>query len=74
MNRSNPRPVIAFKNLPSRMPLVLTLLAWLVLDRFHAPGWVWGATGFFVVLLWTTWIHDLSTTLQIDILRNRDRP
>lgn len=73
MRKSDSRRVIAPRNLPSRAPLVLTLIAWLFLDRFRAPGWVWGATGAFLLLLWIVWCYDVATALRIDVLSNRSR-
>ncbi len=53
------KTVIAWKNLPMRMPLGFTALWALVLDRLSAPGWAWGAFGVFVLLVWIVWIIDI---------------
>lgn len=34
--------VISRKNLPTKIPLVTILLAYLFLDKFNAPQWLWG--------------------------------
>jgi hypothetical protein len=48
--------VVARKQLPAYPPVSLTLAIGLTLDRLHAPGWVWGAIGVYVVLVWIGWI------------------
>jgi hypothetical protein len=37
--------VISYKNLPARIPLVPIAVAYLLLDKFKAPGYVWGIVG-----------------------------
>lgn len=44
--------VIDANCLPTRLPYLSTAVAWLLLDRLDAPQWVWGAVGFFYLLLW----------------------
>lgn len=44
--------VIAWKNLPTRFPTYQTVLAWLLLDRFHVPGYVYGIVGTVLAFLW----------------------
>lgn len=60
--------VIANKNLPARAPLWASMVAWLMLDRFDAPGWVFGVVGCLFVLLWLayicTWFTHESTELN----------
>lgn len=60
--------VIASKNLPMRPPLWTSLVAWLLLDRFQPPGWVWGAVGCLFAFAWivyfcTLFVHE-STELK----------
>ncbi len=49
--------VIAFKYLPPRLPILLGIVLWLLLDRLQPPGWVWGGAwtvyGLYVVLIVT---------------------
>lgn len=43
--------VVSIKNLPKRLPLFPALTSWLMLDRFHAPQWLFGAVGAFFLLI-----------------------
>ena len=63
------RKVIDSKNLPMRPPLIGVLVAWLVIDKLDAPGWVWGAVGLFFAFLWIAWLFDVSTREDTDILK-----
>lgn len=60
--------VISNKNLPARPPLWSSMTAWLMLDRFDAPGWVYGVVGCLFVLLWIfyfcTWVTHEATELR----------
>lgn len=46
------RNVISRRCLPTRLPLMETILMWLVLDYTHAAGWVQGVLWTLVALLW----------------------
>lgn len=46
------KQVIAFKYLPSRLPIWTTVVTYLLLDRFKSPSWVWGAVGVIVIFVW----------------------
>lgn len=61
------RKVLMYKNLPTRLPVVSTTVAWLLLDRLQAPGWVWGAVGAFYVLIWIICLYGFWTEENIDI-------
>lgn len=47
-----PRYVLPVSVLPTRLPIGLTAIVYLILDRFDAPGWVWGVVGTVMALLW----------------------
>lgn len=67
MNQFNksPRPpktkVLSSRQLPSRLPVQLTCIAYLLLDKAHAPGWMWGAAGVLLSILWASAIRSLFT-------------
>lgn len=68
------RRVIDAAHLPMRMPLWPTATLWLLLDRLQMPGWVWGATGLFILTAWGVWINDVRTRETIpldDLLKHR---
>ncbi len=47
-----PRYVLPLSVLPTRLPIGLTAIVYLLCDRFDAPGWVWGVIGTVMALLW----------------------
>lgn len=61
------RVVLAPMNLPMRMPWLHTLVLWLALDYFHAPGWAWGAVGLFLLFAWICWVRDLATRKDLTL-------
>jgi hypothetical protein len=71
--RSDPRLCVANANLPMRPPLLLSIVMWLLLDRLAAPGWVWGAVGLFLALVWFVWVWDAATRRAVDILHTQNR-
>lgn len=62
------RKVIDAQNLPMRCPLVGSLVLYLVLDKFDAPGWAWGAVGLLMLILWIAWIADTLNNEKVDLL------
>jgi hypothetical protein len=63
MPESKPRPrEIDPKYLPTRLPIGWTLITWLYLDRFQAPGWAQGAAWTFVALLWASCLWKMGET------------
>lgn len=66
------RRVIAGKNFPARAPLLLSLVAWLVLDRLGAPQWMFGVVGTVLVILWIVWLWDVTTRIDVDVIKARD--
>lgn len=49
------RTVIKTEALPTRMPLLASVVLWLLLDRIHAPGWAWGTAWTMMALVWIAW-------------------
>jgi len=58
------RKVVDRKNLPVYFPVQLTIIAYLLLDKFNASGLVWGIVGTLFVILWfgviITWANQES--------------
>jgi len=44
--------VISEKYLPARPPLALSIAIWLLMDRYKAPGWVYGTVGTLMAIDW----------------------
>lgn len=70
------RMVLSHRQLPSRLPIWSTLVAWLVLDRLQAPQWVWGAATVLFVAIWVGSINSIcnetqATLSELDPPQNR---
>lgn len=63
------RQVIDYENLPPRLPLVSTIVAYLFLAHLDAAGWVWGVIGTFFALLWLGSVYSLFTVEKVDVIR-----
>lgn len=61
--------VISRKNLPVKFPVSSTVIAFLLLDKFNAAGWVWGAFGVLFFIIWACAIFLLVTEEDVDILK-----
>lgn len=61
------KKVIAYEQLPARLPIWISLTAWLLLDRFHPPGWVWGMVGTVFAFLWLVSIIDMVREQRIKL-------
>jgi hypothetical protein len=75
MRKNKPRRVFVAAEMPVRIPLGPTILIWLLLDRFRPSGWVWGAGGLMVVIMWVIWGIDAATRQNVsidDLLRKND--
>jgi hypothetical protein len=44
--------VIPWSHLPAKLPLVQSIVAWMALDFYGAPGWLWGVLGTLFAALW----------------------
>jgi hypothetical protein len=71
MNRSLGRRVIAWKCLPTRIPLNSCLLFWLLLDRIQPPSWLWFCFWAITVIFWSFFIYGSLTEVDVDILSTR---
>jgi hypothetical protein len=61
------KKVVAYENLPARLPIWTSATAWLLLDRFKPPGWAWGVVGTIFVFLWIICLIDLSREERIKL-------
>jgi len=64
MNRKN---VIKSSSLPTRSPLGLAILFWLLLDRLQAPGWAFGVLWTLAVLLVIVWLASFWVESARDV-------
>jgi hypothetical protein len=63
--------VISRKNLPANIPLWSTLTAYLTLDKFNAPEWLWGVIAFVFIGGWITAIYRIISDDDIDLLKDK---
>lgn len=63
------RRVVSNKNLPMRLPILGTMVWCLLLDKFSAPGWVWGVFGTLLVVVWITAIIDTLNREQVEVIK-----
>lgn len=68
------RRVIAHKNMPARVPLWQTVTLVLVLDRFGAPGWLWGVALALTGMAWVLAYVVHRGEEAVDVLAGKDAP
>lgn len=64
MKRKN---VIKSSSLPTRSPVGLAILFWLLLDRLGAPGWAFGVLWTLVALMAIAWVVSFFTESTRDV-------
>lgn len=45
-------------------PATATAVVWLILDRFHVPGWAWGVFWTLTALIWIASIFVLGMAIH----------
>jgi hypothetical protein len=60
--------VISYKNLPSRIPVYQAMVAYLMMDKFNAAGWVWGVVGTIFTIVIISSIIGLFNQIEVDVL------
>jgi len=63
--------VIKYENLPARKPLLFTAVLYLFLDKFNAPGYVWGICGTLMLLFWIGYFAKLYKQEKVDIFKKK---
>lgn len=61
------KKVISPKQLPTRLPILLGCVLWLMLDRYAAPGWAWGVAGTIWGVLVLGFVVNLFTDRYTEI-------
>lgn len=62
------KKVISKKNLPTRSPILTTVVYVLAMDYWNAPQWLWGAVGLFLIFIWIAWIVSFFNQDEIDVM------
>lgn len=75
---TTPRRVLDPSQIPTRPPVLLSAVIWLLLDRFDASGFVRGAVAVLVALIWfsyfLSWHAERYTRVrELDIPPEQDR-
>ena len=70
----NKPKVIALKNLPMRPPITSTIAWFLLLDKFHAPGWLWGVMGTFFAFAWLVTVVVIWAQCPTELSELRAKP
>lgn len=60
--------VIKRKNLPLKISIWNPLTCFLALERFNAPGWLYGALGVLFLYGYILTIYRMSTDIEVDLL------
>lgn len=59
--------VLQYNNLPTRPPAVSTALMYLLLDKYNAPGWLWGVIATLYAITWIVTIWKMIDEENVDI-------
>lgn len=62
--------VVALKSLPMRLPILSTAVCYLLLDRFHVPGWAWGVAATIVVIVWIIAIISMVQSEHVELFKD----
>lgn len=64
--------VIARTNLPTRPPLLFSMVVYLMLEHFNAAGWVYGIVGTIAVIFWICFFVNLFDQDSVDIFKKSE--
>lgn len=53
--------------MPVAFPVFPTLTLYLMLDKFNAPGWLWGVLGTVMAIIWIACIVEIYTCEDVDV-------
>lgn len=59
--------------LPTRLPIIGTVVAYIFLDHINAPQVVWGAVGVVYLIGWIATVVTLFKCDYIDIFKKADK-
>ena len=70
--RKKPKFIKA-NNMPPRMSILWPIVWWLVLERFNAPGWVFGVMFTMIGLIYAVEAWRMFAGEAVDLVGNDDR-
>lgn len=59
--------VVHHKNLPTKLPINITLIAWLMLDRLDAPQLAWGIVGTVLAFIWIVLVIAMFVEEKVNL-------
>lgn len=59
--------VISYANLPMRIPVIPSLVAWMACEQFDASRFVKGAVFCLMALVWLAWLLEVTRADQVDV-------
>jgi len=62
------KKVISKNNLPTRSPILSTVVYVLAMDYWNAPQWLFGAVALILLFIWIAWIISLFNQDEIDVM------
>lgn len=65
--------VISRGQFPARLPTVATIAWFLLLERFHAPQWLWGIAAFLAVIFWGACIYAMYVQEPVQLRELTDK-
>ncbi len=69
---SKEKKVIDPSNLPTKLPLQLTLVVYLCLHHFEANEYVYGGVTMFLIVFWVGAIQRMIKQKKIDVLKDNE--
>lgn len=50
------RIVLPLSHIPAKPPLLASIVYYMALDFYQAPGWAWGVVGTLMAVIWIVWL------------------
>lgn len=72
MNTKKKSKYIKSNNLPPRLSILWPIVWWLVLERFNAPGWLYGVLFTIIGIVYVTEVWRLFAADAVDLVGNDD--
>ena len=62
--------VLHERNIPTRLPFWTTVTLGLLLDRAHAPAWLWGAATMLVLIVWGVAVYAMLHEQKVELWKD----
>lgn len=64
------KKVIKFDNLPTRLPVSLTILVWLAMDYWNCPMWAKGGLWTLLAIIWIGSVINIYREKHVNIFED----